>query len=99
MIEERVEKPVITEQQELLDLQVTVEVWEATDLLDFQEESVLQVLMEPTVMPELMVELDQSDQLDQLELEDQQGPKDQLEDEDPQDHKEKMESQEATGQQ
>ena len=99
MIEERVEKPVITEQQELLDLQVTVEVWEATDLLDFQEELVLQVLMEPTVMPELMVELDQSDQLDQLELEDQQGPKDQLEDEDPQDHKEKMESQEATGQQ
>ena len=99
MIEERVEKPVITEQQELLDLQVTVEVWEATDLLDFQEESVLQVLMEPTVMPELMVELDQSDQPDQLELEDQQEPKDQLEDEDPQDHKEKMESQEATGQQ
>lgn len=58
MIEERVEKPVITEQQEHLDLQVTVEVWEATDLLDFQEELVLQVLMEPTEMPELMVGLE-----------------------------------------
>lgn len=84
---------------EPLDPLETPGVWEALDLLDFPEESVVQVLMQPMERLELMDEQDPLDQRDLTDSVDQQELKDHLDNEDPPDHKEKMEFQEATEQQ